>query len=122
MSVRRYLNNPVVNINVHSPIPKSTFPQLSLATQRQLNVAAKNKKDQRKLVWCSYDAPGLSSDIAANDIGILIRKLFLAFNPRSEVQLLEDVLSHDCNFQDLNFRTPVVGEQVCSFQLHLFSK
>ncbi|KAL9357618.1 hypothetical protein Peur_050871 [Populus x canadensis] len=37
--------------------------------------------------------------------------LFLAFNPRSEVQLLEDVLSHDCNFQDLNFRTPVVGEQ-----------
>ncbi|KAF9682724.1 hypothetical protein SADUNF_Sadunf05G0138400 [Salix dunnii] len=107
----RYLSsNPVVSSNVHSPIPKSIFPQLSLATKRQLNVAAKNKKVQRKLVWCSHDAPGLSSEFAPNDTGMLIRKLFLAINSRSE-HLLEDLLSHDCNFEDLSLPTPVVGEQ-----------
>uniref|UniRef100_A0A6N2LTF8 SnoaL-like domain-containing protein n=1 Tax=Salix viminalis TaxID=40686 RepID=A0A6N2LTF8_SALVM len=103
-------SNPVVSSNVRSPIPKPIFPQLSLATKRRVNVAAKSRKDRRKLVWCGQDPPGSSSEIAPNDADFLIRKLFDAINSRSE-HTLEYAVSRDCIFEDLSRRTPVVGEQ-----------
>ncbi|KAJ6352618.1 hypothetical protein OIU76_001787 [Salix suchowensis] len=103
-------SNPLVSSNVRSPIPKPIFPQLSSATKRQLNVAAKIRKDRRKLVWCGEEAPGSSSEFAPDETGMLLRKLFHAINSRSE-HLLEDALSRDCIFEDLSLRTPVVGEQ-----------
>ncbi|CAK7346821.1 unnamed protein product [Dovyalis caffra] len=97
----RHLSNLVITNSVYSPIPKSTFPQLSLATKRQLI----------RKVWCSYDAPGFSWDFAADDIDILIRKFFYAIHSRDEL-LLEDVLSHDCILvQDVIFQIAFVGEQ-----------
>ncbi|KAG5246025.1 Nuclear transport factor family protein [Salix suchowensis] len=88
-------SNPVVSSNVRSPIPKPIYPQLSSATKRQLNVAAKIRKDRRKLVWCGEEAPGSSSEFAPDETGMLLRKLFHAINSRSE-HLLEDALSRDC--------------------------
>lgn len=105
----RHLSNLVVTSNVHSPIPKFTFPQQSLATKRQLNVAAKNKEDQWKL-RCGDCAPGFTSD-SVDDIDILIHKFFYAINSRTDEQLLEDVLSSDCVFKDFIFQTAFDGEQ-----------
>uniref|UniRef100_A0A6M2EV56 SnoaL-like domain-containing protein n=1 Tax=Populus davidiana TaxID=266767 RepID=A0A6M2EV56_9ROSI len=105
----RHLSNLVVTSNVHSPIPKFTFPQQSLTTKRQLNVAAKNKEDQWKL-RCGDCAPGSTSD-SVDDIDILIHKFFYAINSRTDEQLLEDVLSSDCVFKDFIFQTAFDGEQ-----------
>ncbi|KAJ6391803.1 hypothetical protein OIU77_025711 [Salix suchowensis] len=100
----RHLSNLVVTNNVHSPIPKFTFPQLSLATKRQLSVAAKNKEDRWKL-RCGGNAPGYPSD--THDI--LISGFFFAINTSNE-QLLEDVLSYDCELKDFIFQI-AFGEQ-----------
>ncbi|XP_011027361.1 PREDICTED: uncharacterized protein LOC105127684 isoform X1 [Populus euphratica] len=105
----RHLSNLAVTSNVHSPIPKFTFPQQSLATKRQLNVAAKSKQDQWKL-QCSDCTPGFTSDFF-DDIGILIHRFFYAINSRNDEQLLEDVLSYDCVFKDLIFQIAFDGEQ-----------
>lgn len=105
----RHLSNLVVTSNVHSPIPKFTFPQQSLATKRHLNVAAKNKEDQWKL-RCGDYVPGFTSDFV-DDIGILIHRFFYAINSRNDEQLLEDVLSYDCVFKDFIFQIAFDGEQ-----------
>ncbi|KAJ6685260.1 NTF2-LIKE DOMAIN-CONTAINING PROTEIN-RELATED [Salix purpurea] len=104
MANSRHLSNLVVTNNVHSPIPKFTFPQLSLATKRQLSVAAKNKEDRWKL-RCGGNAPGCTSDT-----DILIRRFFCAINTSDE-QLLEDVLSYDCELKDFIFQIAFDGEQ-----------
>ena len=108
----RHLSNLVVTNNVHSPIPKFTFPQPSLATKMQLNVAAKNKEDRWKR-RCGDNAPGCASEFVG-ETGILVYRFFSAISSRDE-QLLEDVLSDDCVLKDFIFQIAFDGEQVRKF-------
>ncbi|XP_022765886.1 uncharacterized protein LOC111310731 [Durio zibethinus] len=100
-----------INLVTKQPNYKATFSQLSIDGENQPNLYDNKRKEKQWRVYCSNDGScGIAPQWSTPSVLDLVQDFYSAINVK-DTQKLDQLLSHDCLFQDLIFYIPFSGKQ-----------
>ncbi|XVF37125.1 hypothetical protein REPUB_Repub19eG0118600 [Reevesia pubescens] len=100
-----------INLVIKEPNSIAKFSQLSLDGEKHSNLYCSKSKEDQWRVCCSNDGScGIAPQWSTPSVVDLIQDFYSAINVK-DTQKLEQLLSHDCVFQDLIFYIPFGGKQ-----------